>query len=44
MVLRKDGSEAFDARVEGPVTEAAALGEAAARKILSVAPADLLSF
>jgi hydroxymethylbilane synthase len=44
LVLRKDGSEAYDARVEGPVKEAAALGEAAAREILANAPADLLSF
>jgi hydroxymethylbilane synthase len=44
LVLRKDGSEAFDASVEGPVTDAVALGEAAARKILGSAPADLLSF
>ncbi len=44
LVLRKDGSEAFDARAEGPVAEAAALGEAAARRILAAAPADLLEF
>ena len=44
LVLRKDGSQAFDAHAEGPVREADALGEAAARKILSVAPSDLLSF
>jgi hydroxymethylbilane synthase len=44
LVLRKDGSEAFDASVEGGIAEAAALGEAAARKILASAPADLLSF
>lgn len=44
LVLRKDGSEAFDASVEGSVTDAVALGEAAARKILGSAPADLLSF
>jgi hydroxymethylbilane synthase len=44
LVLRKDGSEAFDARAEGAVRDAAALGEAAARKILAAAPADLLSF
>ena len=44
LVLRKDGSEAFDARSEGPVGEATALGEKAARKILDAAPADLLSF
>lgn len=44
LVLRKDGSEAFDARVDGSVAEAAALGQAAARKILDAAPADLLKF
>jgi hydroxymethylbilane synthase len=44
LVLRKDGSEAFDARSEGPVKDAAELGEAAARQILRHAPADLLSF
>jgi hydroxymethylbilane synthase len=44
LVLRKDGSQAFDARVDGPVKEAAAVGEAAARKILGAAPADLLRF
>jgi hydroxymethylbilane synthase len=44
LVLRKDGSEAYDARVEGPVKDAVALGEAAARKILDRAPADLLSY
>ncbi len=44
MVLRKDGSQAFDARLEGAVTEAAALGEQAARKILDVAPENILSF
>ena len=44
IVLRKDGSEIFDARVEGPVKDAAILGETAARKILASAPADLLSF
>jgi hydroxymethylbilane synthase len=44
LVLRKDGSEAFDARAEGPVKNAAALGEGAARDILNRAPADLLSF
>ncbi len=44
LVLRKDGSEAFDARVEGPVKDAAHLGEMAARDILKRAPADLLSF
>jgi hydroxymethylbilane synthase len=44
LVLRTDGSEAFDARAEGPVGEAAALGEAAAQAILAAAPADLLRF
>jgi hydroxymethylbilane synthase len=44
LVLRKDGSEAFDARTEGPAGDAAALGEMAARKILGDAPANLLSF
>ena len=44
LVLRKDGSEAFDARAEGPVKGAAALGETAARKILSDSPDDLLNF
>ena len=44
IVLRTDGSEAFDARAEGPAAEAAALGESAARKILEAAPADLLRF
>ncbi len=44
IVLRKDGSEAIDAHIEGPVKDAALLGETAARKILAAAPADLLSF
>jgi hydroxymethylbilane synthase len=44
IVLRKDGSQVFDARIEGPVAEAAALGETAARQILAAAPPDLLSF
>jgi hydroxymethylbilane synthase len=44
LVLRPDGSEAFDARAEGPVKEAAALGECSANKILAAAPADLLHF
>ncbi len=44
VVLRKDGSEAYDARVEGPAKDAAHLGETAARDILKGAPADLLSF
>jgi hydroxymethylbilane synthase len=44
LVLRKDGSESFDARMEGPVSDAAALGENAARKILADAPSDILAF
>ncbi|WP_294540379.1 hydroxymethylbilane synthase [uncultured Rhodoblastus sp.] len=44
IVLRKDGSEVFDARIEGPVDQAATLGETAARQILAAAPPDLLSF
>jgi hydroxymethylbilane synthase len=44
LVLRMDGSQIFDARVEGPVSDAALLGESAANKILANAPADLLSF
>jgi hydroxymethylbilane synthase len=44
IVLRKDGSQVFDARIEGPVNDAASLGETAAREILASAPADLLSF
>lgn len=44
LVLRKDGSEAFEARVEGSVKDAATLGETAARTILQNAPSDLLSF
>ncbi|MCW2285852.1 hydroxymethylbilane synthase [Rhodoblastus acidophilus] len=44
LVLRKDGSESYDARVEGPVANAAALGEEAARKILAAAPSDILAF
>ena len=44
LVLRPDGSEAFDARAEGPANQAAALGEASAKKILAAAPADLLRF
>jgi hydroxymethylbilane synthase len=44
IVLRQDGSEAFDTRAEGPVADAAALGAAAARRILDAAPADLLKF
>ena len=44
LVLRTDGSEIFDAHAEGNVSEASALGEGAARKILAAAPADLLQF
>ena len=44
LVLRKDGSESYDARAEGPVSEAVALGEQAARKILADAPSDILAF
>ena len=44
LVLRKDGSESYDARAEGPVSEAVALGEQAARNILADAPSDLLAF
>ncbi|WP_374545741.1 hydroxymethylbilane synthase, partial [Rhodoblastus sp.] len=44
LVLRKDGSEAFDAHANGPVDHAAALGAAAAKTILAAAPADLLTF
>jgi hydroxymethylbilane synthase len=44
IVLRKDGSQVFDARIEGSAADAASLGETAARKILASAPADLLSF
>ncbi|MCI4678522.1 hydroxymethylbilane synthase [Rhodoblastus acidophilus] len=44
IVLRKDGSEAFDARAEGLAAEASGLGESAARRILEAAPADLLHF
>lgn len=44
IVLRKDGSEVYDARIEGPVSDAVALGETAARNILASAPADILSF
>jgi hydroxymethylbilane synthase len=44
IVLRKDGSQVYDARIEGPVADAVSLGEAAARQILVSAPADILSF
>jgi hydroxymethylbilane synthase len=44
IVLRKDGSQVFDARIEGSVRDAASLGVTAARKILASAPPDLLSF
>jgi hydroxymethylbilane synthase len=44
LVLRKDGSASYDARAEGPVSEAVALGEQAARKILADAPSDILAF
>lgn len=44
LVLRKDGSESYEARAEGPVSEAVALGEQAARKILADAPSDILAF
>jgi hydroxymethylbilane synthase len=44
IVLRKDGSQVYDARIEGPVADAASLGETAARQILASAPADILSF
>jgi hydroxymethylbilane synthase len=42
MVLREDGSEAYEALREGPEGEAATLGEAAGREILARAPADIL--
>jgi hydroxymethylbilane synthase len=44
LVLRTDGSQAFDARLEGSVEAAAALGEQAARQILAAAPSDILAF
>jgi hydroxymethylbilane synthase len=41
IVLKPDGSQAFEARVSGPPTQAAALGEAAGRDLLARIPADL---
>jgi hydroxymethylbilane synthase len=43
LVLRKDGTEAYDARSEGSVSQAAELGEQAGRQILAVAPSDILA-
>ena len=42
-LLRTDGSDAWDAAGEGPAADAAAIGEAAARDLLSRAPADALA-
>jgi len=44
LVLRPDGSEFYEARIEGPAQEAAGLGEAAGRKVLRQAPPDFLKF
>jgi hydroxymethylbilane synthase len=41
IVLKPDGSQAFEARVSGPPEQAAALGEAAGRDLLARIPADL---
>jgi hydroxymethylbilane synthase len=41
IVLKPDGSQAFEARVSGPPAQAAALGEAAGRDLLPRIPADL---
>ncbi len=41
IVLKPDGAESFEARVSGPASEAAALGEAAGRDLRARVPADL---
>ena len=43
LVLREDGSEAYEAEGEGPPEDAAAIGAAAGRDILARAPGDILS-
>ncbi|MHB2168423.1 hydroxymethylbilane synthase [Alsobacter sp. R-9] len=43
LVLRSDGTEAFESRRTGPVASAAELGRDAGRDILSRAPADILA-
>ncbi|MBK9081254.1 MAG: hydroxymethylbilane synthase [Rhizobiales bacterium] len=42
-LLRTDGSDAWDAAGEGPAADAAQIGAAAARDLLSRAPADALA-
>ncbi len=43
MVLRKDGSEAFEISDEGSVNEAEAIGARAGRALLDKSPADILA-
>lgn len=43
LLLRKDGSEAYDVVEEGPAEQAATLGEMAGRVLLARAPADILA-
>jgi hydroxymethylbilane synthase len=42
IILRPDGSQFFETRLSGPEAEAEALGERAARQLLSRAPKDFL--
>ena len=43
MILRKDGSEAFETTVVAPVADAAAAGERAGQELLARAPADIFA-
>ncbi len=42
MILRPDGSQAFDITLRGPQSDAEGLGEEAARRLLALAPEDFL--
>jgi hypothetical protein len=43
MILRKDGSEAFEVEDAGPAAEAPAIGARAGAALLARAPADILA-
>jgi hydroxymethylbilane synthase len=43
MILREDGSEAYEVAEEGPAEQAETLGEMAGRVLLARAPADILA-
>ena len=43
MILRKDGSEAFEIAEAGPCGDAQAIGERAGAALLRKAPADILA-